>query len=164
MDDELRDALIGLEARINTRFDAEQVVTMKRLDSDRVAVMARLDSDRVAIMARFDRLENKVGNLEAQFTFNVAHLNTLVAELDSRRAQVELLQEAIRAGIAAESAKVGSLHQLVAGLQTLMNRLQNQVDIIHDRLDEQARRETASPAVGGRVRRPTSTRGGPHAG
>ena len=150
MDDELRDALLGMEKRLNDRFDFEHAAVMARFDSEHAAViarfdsehaavMARFDSERVTTMARFDRMEDKLGNLDAQQTTNIGQMAVMLGNLDSRREQIELLQGAIRAGMTAESQTVSAMQVVVTGLQGLVNRMQSQIYVINDRLDEQDR-------------------------
>ena len=87
MDADMREALLGLESRLR-----------QRLDDNHALVMARFDAERVTTMARFDRMENKLGNIEAQVTVNIAQMTGMLVDIDSRREQLELLQGAIRAG------------------------------------------------------------------
>ena len=58
----------------------------------------------------------------------------------------ELLQGAIRAGMTAESQVVSNMRQVVAGMQGLLNRLQSEIHVINERLDEQGRGATRRPS------------------
>ena len=88
MDADMREALLGLESRLRQRLDDNHALVMARFDAERGATMARFDSERVTTMARFDRMENKLGNIEAQVTVNIAQMTGMLVDIDSRREQL----------------------------------------------------------------------------
>ena len=114
MDDELRAALSGLEQRFGT-------------------ALARVRAD---MMARFDRVENRLGSLDAQLAANVSQLRGLVEQLTLREQQLEMPQEAFRKGVAAESVQIRTLRTTLVEMQLLVNRMQSEIDVITRRLDE----------------------------
>ncbi len=114
MDDELRAALSGLEQRVG----------------------AALIRTRTDMMARFDRVENRLGSLDAQLAANVNQLNGLVEQLALREQQLDMVQEAIRKGMAAESVQLRTLRTTVVEMQLLVNRMQSEIYGITRRLDE----------------------------
>ena len=113
MGDELKAALQGLDTRLTGQ-------------------MTQL---RTNVMARFDRMEDRLGSLDARLSVHVTQSAGLTEQVSAREQQLELLQDAIRAGITAESKQVPSQRTTILEMQQLVNRMQSQIDGINARLD-----------------------------
>ncbi len=91
---------------------------------------------RIAVMARFERLEDKVTGLATSVALNVELVGGILDQLTAREAQLAMLQDAIRAGINAESVQVRTMQRAFANLNGMVLRLQAQLGDLTQRLDE----------------------------
>ncbi len=91
---------------------------------------------RVAVMSKFERLENRVERLSSGLAQNVTQVSSILDQLTTREAQLAMLQDAIRAGLNAESIQVRTVHKTVVGLSSIVLDLQSQVSELTRRLDD----------------------------
>jgi hypothetical protein len=87
-------------------------------------------------MDKFERLEDKVQALADGLKHNVEYVNAIIEQLTGRETQLGMLQDAIRAGINAESVQVRSMRKSFGDMQLTMLNLQSQVANLAQRLDE----------------------------